>query len=402
MRISRYAFVVLLLGVLSFVSCVRKVSQDEEKLGVEVLLKLTDPEEVRNGTRSGGEAEDPEDYGFYVEEGDCWFGVSTRAISAVSTLANSNVVWGAYTPSGVWSPSRVTTNNSGVVSTGHYCASSGTTNNTYYVTNVSNASNLSINSTAGTITVSQSANSGTDIVAGWASSTSSNVSVTVKHVYARTGSLSFSAPSGASVSNVTWSLKSHDNTTGTSGTYNIRNDTWSSSGQLSATSINSSSDLYLIPGQYDVTVSFRLTQGSVTRNLSRTGTVTLERGKINNISAGINNRHELILSPASATINRGATQAYSVTLRTYYVMGSTDVDYIDTSVSNSSCTWSSSNTSVATVSNGTATGVSSGSSTITARYTPSGSSQISAVAVLVVRSSDNIDPGWDPGSGINL
>ena len=241
------------------------------------------------------------------------------------------------------------------------------------------------------------------MVAGYATSSATNVPVTVHHIYARTGTFTLDIPQGCSVSNVTWRLQSHDSSTGTSGQYNINTGEWTSvSSTLSQTTVTSSSNYYLIPGTYDVTVSFTLTQGASSQSVSRTGTVSLTKGKINNISAGLGAQYELSLSPSETTIDAGNTATYSVSLRTYYRMGNNNVASFDTSVSRGSCTWSSSNTGVATVNAGVATGVAGGNTTITARYTPSGGSQVSASATLHVNDviSRSLKVAWASHTGV--
>ena len=57
---------------------------------------------------------------------------------------------------------------------------------------------------------------GGNLVVGKTQSTSANVSVVLEHIFARTGSFTLTTPNmnGLSVSGVTWSIKSHDSTTG--------------------------------------------------------------------------------------------------------------------------------------------------------------------------------------------
>ncbi len=89
--------------------------------------------------------------------------------------------------------------------------------------------------------------------------------------------------------------------------------------------------------------------------------------------------YSLVVKPSTKTIGKGQTQAYQAYLVTDGVES--------TSPLTSGVTWSSSDTSVATISGtgaGTATGVAAGTVTITARYTPSGSSQKTTTATLNV------------------
>ena len=366
-------------ALLATFSCekVDNPSEGSQKSQEQLVLELTDARSGDPDTRCD----------FTVTHEDMCFSVETRAISAVTSVANTNIVWGAVTPSGVWSPVRTGADGSGKVYTGKYVNGTGS-NNTYYVTNSGSASDLTLTTSSATLTVSRNnpAN-GTDLVVGKTQSTSANVSVVLEHIFARTGNFTLTTPnvSGLSVSGVTWSIKSHDSTTGIAGTYNINSGAWTNiPSQLAATSVTSSSDYYLIPGDYDLTVSCTVTLNGSSRQVSRTGTVTFAKGKVNNITAGFMLDYELQLSPASATISYGGTQSYTATFRTWLRFGSTNVASFD-SVLSSGVTWTSSNTSVATVSNGTATGTGAGITIITARYTPSGSSQLTAMATLTVQ-----------------
>lgn len=94
--------------------------------------------------------------------------------------------------------------------------------------------------------------------------------------------------------------------------------------------------------------------------------------------------HELELSPASSSISVGGTQAYTAKLHTVTYTNGVETGRSTQTLPGGSLTWSSSSASVATVSAGTATGRSAGTTTITARYAPSGGSQVSATATLSV------------------
>ena len=87
--------------------------------------------------------------------------------------------------------------------------------------------------------------------------------------------------------------------------------------------------------------------------------------------------YSLALSPATAEINVGGTQAYVASLTT--------VKNGVSSTSTVSASLSSNNTSVATVSGDTATGVAGGNATITATYTPEGAAAVTATAALTVK-----------------
>ena len=89
--------------------------------------------------------------------------------------------------------------------------------------------------------------------------------------------------------------------------------------------------------------------------------------------------YRLAIDPASAEIDAGATQAFKAKLYT------TTNNVEDSGVEVNASSWSSNATGVATIANdGVATGVKDGTATITAKYTPSGSSELTATASLKV------------------
>ena len=128
---------------------------------------------------------------------------------------------------------------SGKIATGLYQTANATSYN-YYV------SNCPITFAASGSTIS--ASNATDVIAGTATSDSTSPSVTLDHIFARTGTLTLNTQTGYALSKVSWSIAS--STAGTSGTYNIAKKTWSSLTSLASTSITGSSDMYLVPGNY--------------------------------------------------------------------------------------------------------------------------------------------------------
>lgn len=95
---------------------------------------------------------------------------------------------------------------------------------------------------------------------------------------------------------------------------------------------------------------------------------------------------------------------YSKTLQVELVTYADGVETGRTVLDNSSVTWSSGSTARATVSSaGVVTGVSTGDVNITAKYTPSGSSQLTATCYLtIVSGSGNWNDDWDGGGEVNL
>lgn len=170
--------------------------------------------------------------------------------------------------------------SSGKINTGWYQTATPTAYN-YYL------ANATITFAAGGSTIV--ADNATDVIAGCtqAATTSTTPSVTLNHVFARTGSVTANAPSGYTISNVSWKIKSTStsNGTGTKGTYNIATKAWSSTTSLAEQGFTGTSDLYLIPGTYTVSVTYTLTKGDYTASTTKTGTVPLTGGKVNNITA---------------------------------------------------------------------------------------------------------------------
>ena len=113
---------------------------------------------------------------------------------------------------------------------------------------------------------------------------------------------------------------------------------------------------------------------------------------------------ELILSPASARLEVGYTRTYRALLRTWTLVDGVRTTSSDSVLQNSALTWSVSSTSRATVnSTGQVTGRSAGAVTVTARYTPAGSSALTATASLeIVSGGSDWDDSWDDGGEVPL
>lgn len=157
------------------------------------------------------------------------------------------------------------------------------------------ASNNALTFAAAGTTVS--ANNGTDVVCAYMASPTykSKNTLTFQHIFARIGNMVVSAASGYTISNVSIKI-----TPKTGGTYNIRtglNQTdatgWSSLTTGSATELanttpgTKANDLYLVPGDYTLTASWRAVRGDYTHDytdVSSSAVVSIEKGKVNNIS----------------------------------------------------------------------------------------------------------------------
>ena len=210
--------------------------------------------------------------------------VQTKSITPVSSLPAS-LYWGATTGSGSestkWASASATI-SAKKISTGKYQTATPTTYN-YYVSNVSMSvgANTTVSATGGT--------SGTDVICGRATTESVSPAVKMNHIFARTGTLKISTPGTwprvATLTGLSCTIKAKGSNTGNAGTYNLRTGVWSStSGLTSDTAINSSSDMYVIPGDYTFAVTGTYTRGDYVVTKTLTGTVTLTAGKINNIT----------------------------------------------------------------------------------------------------------------------
>ena len=212
----------------------------------------------------------------------------TTAITAIPSSLNFSVTTGASGGSETTKIASASVSLSdGKIATGLYQTVSPTTYK-YYV------SNLPITFAASGSTVS--ASNATDVIAGTVTSSSTSPSVTLDHIFARTGTLTLKTQDDYDLSNVSWKIASV--TGGTAGTYNIATKVWSKLTALASTSITGSSDMYLVPGNYTLTVKYTLTKGDWTKSFTKSAVVTLVGGKINNISgtASGGNASEISLS----------------------------------------------------------------------------------------------------------
>lgn len=210
-----------------------------------------------------------------IDDGSIDMGVETKAsaITSVPSSLNWLASTGAWKSETVkWSPAAGSV-SSGKLATGKYQTNSATAYN-YYVSNGSMAF------AAGGSTIA--AENTIDVIAGCttAATTSTAPSITLDHVFARTGTLTCNTQTGFDIKNVSWKIQG----AGTKGTYNIATKTWSGLTALAQTAITSSSDMYLVPGSYTITVSYTLYRGDYSEDFTKSGTVTLTAGKKNNIS----------------------------------------------------------------------------------------------------------------------
>ena len=214
-----------------------------------------------------------------VENEELGVSVNTKAVTAVGSIP-STLYWGATTGSGPestkWSSSSASVSD-GKINTGKYQTLLPTTYN-YYLSNValSVGENTTVTATGGT--------TGTDVICGRTTSSSTTPSVILTHIFARTGTITTSCANGT-LSDISYTIKAKGAGTGTSGTYNLRTESWSStSGLESATAISGSSDMYVVPGEYIIAATATYTRGDYVVTKTLLGELPLEGGEINNIA----------------------------------------------------------------------------------------------------------------------
>ena len=215
-----------------------------------------------------------------LSDGSIDMNVSTKAteITALPSsiyLARTSGTWKSETSVDASASKTVASNK---IATGWYQTNPVTAYN-YYL------SNVAMTFAAGGSTIE--ADNGTDVIAGCTQGAddSSAPSVSLDHVFARTATLTCNAQEGYTVEGVTWKIASKaGGTGGTKGTYNIATKEWSGVTALAQQEFTSSSDLYLTPGAYTVTVSYTLKKESYSEAFTKSGEVTLVAGKKNNIT----------------------------------------------------------------------------------------------------------------------
>ena len=132
----------------------------------------------------------------------------------------------------------------------------------------------------------------------------------MEHIFARVGTVKMLAPEGCTVSGMTVTLQPI-----VAGTFNVKTEAWGDLGSaLAATSIlpkagsnpataaiataggsviSANNDLWLVPGSYTLTANYTITKGDFTKEYTKTCTIALQRGKINNIGPVVEGGDEI-------------------------------------------------------------------------------------------------------------
>lgn len=246
----------------------------------------------------------PADKEYTLLVDDLEFATKTTEISSIP----STLFWCATTGSVGTSETQKYASTSATVTsskihTGKYQTAKPTEYN-WYVCN----KGLNVPTSAGSVTVTCS--NDLDVIAGVCKSSTATPSVTLNHIFSRTGTLTlntqqYSTTANYKLSDVSWKIQSKSGGTGgTAGTYNAGANSWSSvtalPQQVIGTAVPSSttdnvavhsSDLYCIPGEYTMTVSYRLSKYNndstidYYKDFTKSADVTLTAGKVNNITA---------------------------------------------------------------------------------------------------------------------
>ena len=100
----------------------------------------------------------------------------------------------------------------------------------------------------------------------------------------------------------------------TSGTYNLRTKGWTGTNEIQMQPVQEgSNDLYFIPGQYDVSVTFTLTKGDFTGTYTSVTNVDFQPEKINNLEINIV-KDPAVLVSFSVTVIDWEAKSVPVTL----------------------------------------------------------------------------------------
>lgn len=210
----------------------------------------------------------------FVMEGDMDFAV-TKA-EAVTSLESFSVIAENSVPAQVWALPSVTRNGN-TYATGKMWPATDLQYSFY-------ASNAAMSYDAAGTTVSV-ADADTDIVVAYSQYQSANyrqaVPLTFNHIFARIGSVSVPAPDGYSIEVSSVKISGE-----VSGTYDIKKGEWTVRGSSSDMDLQvGDNDLYMVPGSSTISVTYTLEKGDYRNTFTKSGTVEIAQGLVNNITA---------------------------------------------------------------------------------------------------------------------
>lgn len=177
---------------------------------------------------------------------------------------------------------------SGTFTTGCYWPSTSTSYN-YYL------SNFQPTLSSGNVTVTLN-NVNTDVVVGKSAAVAYKAvpTVTMNHILARLGTVTLSAPSGYTISNISLSIYTDSGLANagvkTAGTYSISNNSWSASSTNTTQALagsGSAQDIWLLPATYYLKATYTLTKGAYVETFTKKAPIALSQGKINTVTATV-------------------------------------------------------------------------------------------------------------------
>lgn len=249
-----------------------------------------DIEVVVKGPDSGQQEEDGTKAGlitFTADGIDTEVSTKASAVTSLSSFYASATTGSAGSESTKWN--SVTFSGSSSYTGGKYWPASNPSYHFY-------AANVPLTFAAAGTTVAPDGN--TDVVVAYIASPTYAASnaLTFNHIYARVGTVTINAAAG-SLSSVSATLKN----VATGGTYNLRTGAWTAGTKSDKSVTVGSNDIYVVPGTYSLSVTYTITNGDYSATFTKSGNVTLQQGKINNITATAPNTSTAITFTVSVT-----------------------------------------------------------------------------------------------------
>ncbi len=219
-------------------------------------------------------------------------GVSSPSSKAtvVTSMSSFYVYAATGTPgsqSNYWCSQVTATKSGDVYQTGKYWARTNPSITSFYACNVS----MGPWAAGGAYVYLNNCN--TDVICAHLANPTFNASnsLTFNHILARVRYVNLNTQTGYTLSDVSGRIRS----VVTSGSYNLRTGNWSSLGSGTNTDLAtftnnlsakmSTNDIWLIPGTYTIDFNYTLTKGDYSESFSKSATVTLVAGRMNDIGA---------------------------------------------------------------------------------------------------------------------
>lgn len=237
------------------------------------ILAMSCEKDVRTSLPGAGEAHAP--ISFKVEGLDVDF--STK-VTAVTDLASFNVLaTTGTTGSESYAWTTVATKSGDSYITDKYWPN-GNLSYHFYASNAS----LTFAPAGATVTVDGS----TDVVCAYKSNPALNTQavLTFNHILTRLGTVTATCPDGYTLTVSSIGIKKLK----TTGTCNLRTKGWTGTNEVQMQAVQvGNNDLYFIPGQYDVSVTFTMVKGDFSGTYTSVGSVTFPAEKLCNLTLNI-------------------------------------------------------------------------------------------------------------------